>query len=209
VTQQQTVVERTATPEETAESSRRAFLRKAAVVAWSTPMIVSLTADKAWALHTSGSCQPMGGACNIALTTPQGHCCTTSATAGYTTSALVCRARPAQPTQNCCVQSGTTATSACATGSVSGVVDTNCCNGRCTTVSSTNRCCSPSGVPANTNVCTTNADCCVSGATCHSSGRCCAVGLLATGSVCSGNSDCCSNSCSKTLPADANKTCQP
>ncbi len=64
----------------TADSSRRDFLKKAAIVAWSAPVIMTVTANRASAFH-AGTCHTSGQACQSTVTTPRKGCCATN-TAG-------------------------------------------------------------------------------------------------------------------------------
>ena len=56
-----------------ASDSRRDFLKKAAVVAWSTPVVMTVTANRAWATHAG--CVHVGEACTTATSPQAGGCC--------------------------------------------------------------------------------------------------------------------------------------
>ena len=74
-----------------ADSSRRDFLKKAAVVAWSAPVIMTVTAQRASANHLPGTCRHSGVACNTSTTTyPTNPCCATAGPPQPTGATLVC-----------------------------------------------------------------------------------------------------------------------
>ena len=114
-------------------SSRRAFLKKAAMVAWSTPVIMTVTANRAWANHPGGEvpggCHKAGQKCDSSSITPgQGaaSCCPTDAEGGT----LVCCAAGTANADKCLRPTGEPCTS-------SG----QCCSNRCPPASQTSRVC--------------------------------------------------------------------
>lgn len=71
---QTTLIEEPETSVGRTDSSRRDFLKRAAVVAWSAPVIMTVTANRALANHPDG-CIHSGATCTPSLTTPLAGCC--------------------------------------------------------------------------------------------------------------------------------------
>lgn len=108
-----------------ADASRREFLKKAAIVAWSAPVIMTVTANRASASHLGPApCAHTGAACTATLTTPLRTCCATAASPS--TSQLVCCPTGTANAGKCGVASGNSNLGLNNCGSRA-----DCCSGDC------------------------------------------------------------------------------
>lgn len=117
-----TVVEQPEQPETAdggIDSSRRDFLRRAAVVAWSAPVIMTVTANRALAAH---GCIHAGATCTPSLTTPLAGCC-----------AVDQQGR----SQVCCAATSVTNPNKCARATGQPCTNSNQCCSTCNTVTNT------------------------------------------------------------------------
>lgn len=81
-----------------ADSSRRDFLKKAAIVAWSAPVIMTVTANRASAFH-NGTCHASGEACDNNVTTARKGCCASNTRGGVNTAQVCCSTTTAPTTK--------------------------------------------------------------------------------------------------------------
>lgn len=112
-----------------ADESRRTFLKKAAIVAWSAPVIMTVTSNKARAAH---GCIHFGQTCTQGQTTGPLGCCTPVATlvtgGGKDGAAVVCCGTGSSPANvnKCKTPTGAnTITNGCN-------ANADCCSNKCT-----------------------------------------------------------------------------